>query len=381
MRLRFTLFSLLFIISIAQAVFFILLLLIGNKLNTLAGKILLLILCLFLLTNLDYLLISSNGYQVFPYLFGISNGLILLMGPLLLFYARALVNQNSRLNVRNLLHFLPYLLFLAFSFPVFLLRYKQKIQFIEYFTRGNLALRTVDYVIFSIQILILALYIVFTTLFVLKNGSFLREIKIDQDRKLLQRWLRILISALSGYLILVLFLLFYVVSIRKFSLQANYTYTLASSLIIFILVGFTLLHPKIALGEIFKKHKKQILNGDTTEMIQKLVYLMEKEKVFTQSEIKINEVAKMIHINPYLLSRLINEKFGRNFPDFINYYRVEEFKQRLIDPQSARLSMLGLAYDVGFNSKTSFNTIFKKFTGVTPSEYKGKTSRNINSNQ
>jgi AraC-like DNA-binding protein len=74
----------------------------------------------------------------------------------------------------------------------------------------------------------------------------------------------------------------------------------------------------------------------------------------------------------YQLSRLINETFGRSFTDFVNEHRVREFVRRANAPEFASHSIYGIALDVGFNSKSSFNTAFKKFTGKTPSEVRKK---------
>ena len=76
----------------------------------------------------------------------------------------------------------------------------------------------------------------------------------------------------------------------------------------------------------------------------------------------------------HALSQLINEELGQNFFDYINSFRIQEFERRLVDPRNAHVSILGIAMDVGFNSKSSFNTAFRKFKGMTPSEYRKNLS-------
>jgi len=75
-------------------------------------------------------------------------------------------------------------------------------------------------------------------------------------------------------------------------------------------------------------------------------------------------------IPTHQLSRVINEHFGRNFFDFINGYRVAEVKRKILDPAYAHFSLLGIAFESGFNSKSAFNRVFKKITGQTPSQFK-----------
>ncbi|MCK5455567.1 MAG: AraC family transcriptional regulator, partial [Melioribacteraceae bacterium] len=73
---------------------------------------------------------------------------------------------------------------------------------------------------------------------------------------------------------------------------------------------------------------------------------------------------------------VINTKTGMNFFDFINRYRIEEVKKEIIKPENDNLTLLAVAMDVGFNSKSSFNTLFKKYVGLTPSKYRDSLKSN-----
>ena len=79
----------------------------------------------------------------------------------------------------------------------------------------------------------------------------------------------------------------------------------------------------------------------------------------------------------YLVSQAINEGLKRNFYDLINGYRVEEAKQLLVDSKNMNFTILSIGFEAGFNSKTTFNTVFKKFTGSTPTEYREKMKINV----
>ena len=74
-------------------------------------------------------------------------------------------------------------------------------------------------------------------------------------------------------------------------------------------------------------------------------------------------------MHPNQLSWLLNESLGKNFSEFINHFRVEAFKEKSVDPKNAHITLIGLAYESGFNSKTVFNTYFKKETGMTPKQW------------
>jgi len=103
---------------------------------------------------------------------------------------------------------------------------------------------------------------------------------------------------------------------------------------------------------------------------------MEEHKPYLNPELTLHQLSEATEIPVQNLSQVINEVFENNFFNFINRYRVEDFKKRVPDPQYENYSILGIAFESGFNSKTSFNRIFKNATGQTPSDYKKSITRN-----
>ena len=97
---------------------------------------------------------------------------------------------------------------------------------------------------------------------------------------------------------------------------------------------------------------------------------MEKEKLYTETELTLKQLADKLQYPTYQVSQAINEGLGKNFYDLINSHRVEEAKRLLADPKNQNYTILSVGFEAGFNSKTTFNTVFKKFTGVTPTEYR-----------
>ncbi|MFY0655099.1 MAG: helix-turn-helix domain-containing protein [Cyclobacteriaceae bacterium] len=112
-----------------------------------------------------------------------------------------------------------------------------------------------------------------------------------------------------------------------------------------------------------------LTENESKEYLESLLAIMEKEKPFLNGKLSLNDLADMLNISSNHLSQAINENLNQNFFDFINGYRVEAIKQRMLDSDSKNLTLLALAYESGFNSKSSFNNIFKKTTGLTPSQY------------
>ena len=101
----------------------------------------------------------------------------------------------------------------------------------------------------------------------------------------------------------------------------------------------------------------------------KLLLLMDTEKPYLEAELSLADLARRIQTNPVMLSQVINVGAGKNFNDFVNEYRVDEFKQRVCDTANSHLSFLGIALNCGFNSKATFNRAFRKCTGLSPKQY------------
>jgi len=109
---------------------------------------------------------------------------------------------------------------------------------------------------------------------------------------------------------------------------------------------------------------------EAKQLAEQLKKHIESSKTYLNPDLTLSQLATETNMSSHLLSQVINEQFNLNFFDFVNQYRVEEFKKRLGDPNYIHFSILGIAFDCGFNSKSAFNRVFKKITGLTPSQYK-----------
>jgi AraC-like DNA-binding protein len=116
--------------------------------------------------------------------------------------------------------------------------------------------------------------------------------------------------------------------------------------------------------------KKLIEDHKLEELKTALLRIMENEKPFLDCELTLVKLASMMDISLHQLSYLINTGFNENFYQFVNRYRIEEAKRLILDKKMSHLNFQGIAFEVGFNSKSVFNATFKKCTGQTPREYK-----------
>lgn len=305
--------------------------------------------------------------------------MFLLHGPFLYLYTESLTTGKNRPAKRDLLHFIPFC-----SFFLYLLI---SLLFPEYSSRirmDHVTIKVEPPIVFVIFLLITALSgsVYFFASFlkfknininILNNFSTTEEINLD--------WLKTLVY-IFGIIWSALIVIAIVHHIFHFASMAFCTDGLFLSLSAFIiLVGYFGLRQK----EIFTRFPADGHNFVTdqrtkyqniplseleiADFIGRINSIMEKEKPYLNPDITLPELASLIDIPAYQLSRVINEKFGCNFFDFINGYRVNEVKTKINDPAFSNLSLLGIAFDCGFNSKSAFNRIFKKMTGLTPSEY------------
>jgi AraC-like DNA-binding protein len=121
--------------------------------------------------------------------------------------------------------------------------------------------------------------------------------------------------------------------------------------------------------EVVKEKPKRLSAEQVANLSAQLSSLMENGKLFLDNELNLPTVAEKLGISIHEASFLINETAKDNFYNFINKYRVEEAKKLLASSKMDELNILGIAYESGFNSKTTFNTTFKRVVGISPSQY------------
>lgn len=114
-------------------------------------------------------------------------------------------------------------------------------------------------------------------------------------------------------------------------------------------------------------------DSEAEQYVEKLTDYMLQSKPYLNPDLTLSQLASEVGISSHYLSQVINEHIKLNFFDFVNQYRVEAFKDSITNPQYNNYSLLGIAFDCGFNSKSAFNRAFKKVTGFTPSQYKAAT--------
>lgn len=343
--------------------FFLTLLLLSKSRKTLADKILALWL---LFVTLHLLLFYFQKAGLYPQLLAADFPLPLVHGPFLFLYTRALT--RGRLSQASLLHFVPALAVMVYLIQFYMLPVEQKIYVFKHEGAGyetfNL-IRTIANTTSGI------VYVVLATI-ALRTHRLTIVQEFSSTDKINLQWLQYLIVWLTAIWLLVIFstddLVFvatvlFVLFIGFFGIRQVGIFNTREP----VTVPDSNNEPEIS-GK--RKYHKSGLTDDAAETLhQQLSTLMRSEKRFRQSELSLSELAAQLNTQPNYLSQVINEREGKSFYDYINSLRIEEFMRLAAGPDSRKYTLLGLAQECGFNSKSSFNRYFKKVTGQSPSEF------------
>lgn len=375
----------------------LILLLISKKGKILADRILLiwliLITCHLLLFALSLQPITTRNVH---WLLGTSIPFPLLHGPMLYLYTASMTQMLPRNRIFLTLHFLPALVGVLLFGPMFFKSATEKIAFVN--SNGD-EYRTAN----LIRIILLQVsgfvYVVWCLFLLRKHKKNINQ-EFSYEEKINLNWLRYFIYSVAAIWIIIvvthkdyyIFLgaVLFIVFLGYFGIQQVGIFTPAhrvepirsSDLEIGKNVESGksesgLIHPpdmymETVTSEVIPK-KKYANSGVTpamaTDIHQRLVHFMEKEKLFTEPDLSLSMLSDKIQVHPNYLSQVINEKERKTFFEYINALRIAEFQRLVALPSNRQFTIMGLAYDCGFNSKSSFNKNFRKVTGLSPSAY------------
>lgn len=310
------------------------------------------------LMNVSY---TGDIYD-FPFLLGLEHPLPLLHGVLLFLYTCSLTGQGPAKKGILLLHFLPAGIMYAYIFPFFFLPAEQKIAVYVGHGTGYEVFQEVKWYAIALSGII---YVSWSATLLRRHRHAVRDQFSDLHRVNL-RWLQVLTLGMGGIWFLVIFF-------------RDETLVMAGVVTFIFIIGFfgvrqtdifiTIRQPA-DLPEQKKKYPKSGLTEETAgELHQALIRLMTEEAPYKKSDLSITDLAATLGVHPNYLSQVINQTEKKNFYDFVNTYRIEEFKRLVALQKNEQFTLLALAYDCGFSSKSSFNRYFKRATGQTPSEY------------
>lgn len=334
---------------------------------------------------LNYYLFVTGFLDLHPHLLGIGVAFPLLEAAFMFIYVEVMIRKDGKLKWYDLMHTLPFLIFtIWFTFDFYHLSGADKLTYYQNIYNGNLprdlALMTLPNIFVGPVYVILSLIKLSRHTKNISNSfSYTEQINLN--------WLKYVIGGL-GFVFVTVIVSNVLVRFPFLSVTTHeHIIYLAITIAVFFLGYFGIKQQAIYNNEPAltggqkqvtrtnrKKKARQYTNSGLKQPeaeghAKDLQDYFTEEKPYLNGKLSLSEVAQRMNISVNHLSQVINEQIGMTFFDYVNSFRVDEVKTILSKPDSKNFTLLGIAYDSGFNSKSSFNSIFKKFTGLTPSQY------------
>lgn len=327
-------------------------------------------------------------YRVFIHFAGATYAFPFLYGPIFYLYAKLISSGSNHFNPRYYLHFIPFILVVIYGF-IFV--YLQDGEFKFALIRNELEQPLPGLKILNLLKTVHGLIYVFFTIRIVRDYNNKIRNTFSNIESINLNWLWHLAIGLS--VVWGIVVISYVIdAFSEKNINIDHLIYMAASLLIYSIGYLSLRQPQIFQPAIQKQEKEPeptakikavigtsyrksgLTDKEAENHLQNLLNVMNNDKPYLNSELTLGELAGKLSMSTHNLSEILNTRLNQKFYDFINRYRVEEVKRRLVDKESEKYNLLSIAFDSGFNSKSSFNTIFKKQTGTTPSEYRKQIS-------
>ncbi|HMV45647.1 MAG TPA: AraC family transcriptional regulator, partial [Leptospiraceae bacterium] len=301
-------------------------------------------------------------------------------GPCLYLYTRMQTKNEKTFFKKDLLHFFPFLFFLFLTFISMIRMQNGSI----YFERSKIF--SVIEGIFAIAACIsVSVYNILSYRMIKEHILQIQDkfsyLSIDNTLSWISRFSILFLIFLINQLVVFLYSTFYgkvlLNPVANVYLLLGFLYTLS----FFFMRQDDVYNQTKNFEDIIKKEKysKSGLSKTKMEQLENILLdYIEKEKPYLNPDLVISDIASGIGISTNHLSQIINTKFEKNFFMFINDFRIAEVIKKMNDSNYDEYPVIRIAYDCGFNSKSSFNSIFRKATGMTPAQFRSKRNRESN---
>ncbi len=344
-----------------------------------ANKILALLLVVTAVNNSYSFYITSGLSIEFPHLIDLYLSFPYLSAPILYWYVLKLTRPELKIKLRHILNLVPFIMAVLYLYQHTIFISTEEMILLNYYYIPH----PLDIFVFEAYLLPMGIYFYFNFKILAFYRKFVRQ-EFSSIDSINLSWLGFLLYVcLSIYIILLFFIVFFYIK-DPANLYIIFIFWPIVHSIFIVILGYKgiMQHeiftdprtvpeeiPAAADGKTFLPPEK------IREIIDKLTAVMDKNRPYLDPGLTLPMLADMVDVPRNYLSLAINEGAGLNFYDFINLYRVSEVKKQLEDPGNHETNLLNLAFNSGFNSKATFNSVFKKNTGLTPTEYKKSISK------
>ncbi len=312
-----------------------------------------------------FLYLTNLKFQV-PHILFMSTIFSFLYGPLIYFYVKRIAQQYT-FRKSDALHLIPSVIIALIYIPIYLLPAEDKLKIMLQVGSVN----ATDYVTYTFLAKLFSLLI---------YGYFLVQIyrqSIWNNKRLPRQaiaWQKTIIGL--GMIYIVSYMIYGLIVSRVIPrIEFLYHLQVVAMALMVLYIGFkAYLEPRLFTAELFQgksnKYRKSGLTPvHSLELKERLVYLLEEEKVYRENDINLERIAQMLQTSRHNASQVINEHFNLSFFDLINKFRISEATEILRNDTHSNLNIIDVAYEVGFNNKVTFNKSFKKNLAQTPTQY------------
>jgi AraC-like DNA-binding protein len=315
------------------------------------------------------------------------------LGPIIFFYTQSLLNPSFKFSIKEAVHLLAGLLYLLYIIIIWVY---DKFIFGDYYFYQNGMDKDFDFWYQKSGLVSMIIYFIFSIRYYNVYKKIIFQVVSYAD-SILFKWIKTyLIAFLVMLLLPVLFDAIGVFFPEIQTYKGSWWFYLFFSIVMYYIAVTGYSNPINSTipfkMSFFDKNPILLLDSNCANTIEtsiaiqyetieetispeiehwktKIETLIHEEKLFQNPELTLTDVAKKLKTNASVISKTINQGFQMNFNDCINNYRIESVKNRFADGEHKKSTLLGIAYDCGFNSKATFNRAFKKNTGKTPKEF------------
>ena len=376
MNADFTSWTYLFVSAALLGIAFSLYLLFGRGPNRVGDRLLGLFLLLFSLTLGERAGCWTGYLTCYPHLYAVTSPVYFALGPVLFLYVTSILKPAHLYRVRNLIHFLPFMVFLGFMLPSYLqpdaarpevLAGVRDSSSVSLRSAGISAAQTLHLFGYSLVILFFTSFRVFRS-----------KVRANDFSTLKGRWIKVIGYNFLGYTLC--FTLYHLLAPPSPPGIGGFGYVLTGGMAACVLSIVYLGNANRGYADSLlrntnhgdKLEKTDIKDSEAMHYTDQLLTYMDLEKPHKDGELKLDDLARELSIPAVYLLKVMNERLGKGYSEFINDYRVRDAKKILSDPEKRDYRMLRVAFESGFSSRSAFRKAFKRITGMTPSKYRSQ---------
>jgi len=294
----------------------------------------------------------------------------LLFNPASYLYVKSLTQPNFKLKLTQLIHLLPFIFFETYAYII-----QEPFSLNEFFKHDQNFIYRMFFG--AATIVSWSVYNPLSILLVHRHRMFLQNEKSNIEKNENLGWILVVLIFYVVYCILAFVITVFVYA-GNFNPLTPHIYNYSMLLLMIYILSFyglrqQVIQTKLPIEKDLIPYKNSTLTVENKKLIRnKIITYIDEQKAYLNPDLNMDMLSNQIKIPKYQITEVLNTEIGKNFYQFVNYYRVAAVEKMLTNPKN-KYSIEAIGYDCGFSSKSSFYTVFKSITGVTPIEYRNNS--------